>query len=230
MVKGESGALEPVRLRHNMLSSMPLCFNLFGSMRGEPEFLPLFKMLFDSKATAIVDVDCEYAPQPVNAFLGDRTAFDAIVFYETAVGTRFMGIETKYTEPFSATEHDSTRYQEVTAGSGWFEDSAVAAGALRGRKSNQLRRNVMLTDALETHGSAGAGAIALVALEDGPGVVAAATPLRRALTDPTRLICLSLKAIVTAAETVSDLAAWSSAFRLRNLPCTAAAQTHKFDS
>ena len=33
----QGGALDPIRLRRNMLSSMPLCFNLFGTMRAEPE-------------------------------------------------------------------------------------------------------------------------------------------------------------------------------------------------
>src|SRR6478736_2606003 len=38
-VQLEGGSLQSKRLFHNMLSSMPLCFNLFGAMRSEPEFL-----------------------------------------------------------------------------------------------------------------------------------------------------------------------------------------------
>lgn len=218
VVKGEGGALDPVRLRHNMLSSMPLCFNLFGSMRGEPAFLTLFRMLFDPRATAIRDVICEYAPQPASGFLGDRTAFDAIVFYETDDGPRFMGIETKYTEPFSATEYDSVRYHEVTASCGWFADPITGDGVLKGRKSNQLWRNLMLAAALEDYGSSGVGAVAVVALGDDPGAAAAVDVLRGVLTDQSRLLWVPLEAVVTAADSVSELEAWSSAFRLRYLP------------
>lgn len=219
VVKSEQGALDPVRLRSNMLSSMPLCFNLFGSMREEPAaFLTLFRELFDPAASTIRDIICEYAPQPPSQFLGDRTAFDAIVFYETAEGPRFMGIETKYTEPFSATEYDTDRYQEVTTTSGWFKDPQSARNALRGRASNQLWRNLMLAAALEQRGDFGRGAVAVVALDGDAGAAAAIGILRQSLTDQSRLVRAPLDAIVAAAAVIPDLAAWSTAFRLRYLP------------
>ena len=107
VVRKQGGALDPVRLRRNMLSSMPLCFNLFGTMRAEPDFLVVFQELFDPDAIAIREIACEWAPQPPSAYLNDRTAFDAVVLYDTAGGPRFYGIETKYTEPFSAKEYTS---------------------------------------------------------------------------------------------------------------------------
>ncbi len=219
VVKTEGGALDPVRLRRNMLSSMPLCFNLFGSMRSEATaFLPLFQNLFDPNATAIRDVICEYAPQPPAQFLGDRTAFDAIVLYETAQGPRFIGIETKYTEAFSATEYDSDRYQEITAKSGWFRNPQSVRETLKGRTSNQLWRNLMLAAALEQRGTHGSGGVAVVALEHDPGATQAIQILRPALTDQSRLMFVSLESIVAVAGKVPELVAWSSAFRVRYLP------------
>lgn len=218
VVKEEGGALDPIRLRQNLLSSMPLCFNLFGSMRGEPAFLTLFQEIFDSAAIRIIDVLCEYAPQPPEDHLGDRTAFDAVVFYETAAGPRFMGIETKYTEPFSAKEYETERYGEVTKDSGWFEDPATAPSVLKRSKSNQLWRNMILAASLESVGAHGRGSVAVVALEDDPGATKAVKILREHLTDQTRLVWAPIEALLNAADGVPELAEWSLVFRLRYVP------------
>ena len=143
-MKAEGGSLDPVRLRRNLLSSMPLCFNLFGSLRAEPAFLTLFQRVFDPAATRIVDVICEYAPQPPKDYLDDRTAFDAVVFYETSTGPRFMGIETKYTEPFSAKEYESSAYTAVTTDSGWFQDPETA---IRRPERQQVQSTLAQLDA-----------------------------------------------------------------------------------
>lgn len=46
--KHEKAALDPNRLTRNMLSSMPLCFNVFGSLRGHSAFPALLsKVLRD---------------------------------------------------------------------------------------------------------------------------------------------------------------------------------------
>lgn len=216
-VKHEGGSLDPVRLRHNMLSSMSLCFNLFGSMRARPEFLAVFQKLFDAEATEITEIICEWAPQPAADFLGDRTAFDAVVFYETAAGPRFCGIETKYTESFSVTEYDRPSYAAVTAASGWFFDPAGAMATLGHRRSNQLWRNVLLAAALEGHDSRGAGRVAVVALADDPGAAAAVAAVGAALEGQDRLRSVSMEAIVDAAARQPALAPWASDFRRRYL-------------
>jgi hypothetical protein len=105
-VQREGGSLEPVRLFHNMLSSMPLCFNVFGMIRETPDAqLEFVRQLFDrqrSRSNDRVRVD-------PGCGLGDRTAFDAAIVTRHADGsTHLIGIETKYTESFSPTEYDST--------------------------------------------------------------------------------------------------------------------------
>ena len=83
---------------------------------------------------------CEVKPTDA---LGDRTAFDAIIWYRAAGGDRrFVAIETKYTEPFSAKAYDSAKYRSVTEGSGWFQTGA--AELLRASATNQLWRGLML--------------------------------------------------------------------------------------
>ena len=213
-VKMEGGTLEPTRLRQNLLSSMPLCFNLFGALRGDPEFLDLFREVFDADATRILDVVCEWAPQPPSEYLADRTAFDAVAFYETATGPRFLGIETKYTEPFSAKEYESERYAEVTRESGWFSNPERAIAELKGRKSNQLWRNVLLAASVEMRGEHGAGSVAVVALADDSGAAAALEIVTPAL-EPGKLRFVSIESILNAADERPALTAWSAGFRQR---------------
>lgn len=213
-VKLEGGTLEPNRLRQNLLSSMPLCFNLFGALLGEPEFLDLFRVLFDADAIRILDVVCEWAPQPPSEHLADRTAFDAVVFYETGVGPRFFGIETKYTEPFSAKEYESERYTAVTRESGWFSHPEQAIVELNGRKSNQLWRNVLLAASVEMRGEHGAGSVAVVALADDNGAAAAMEIVAPAL-EPGKLRFVSIESMLDAADELPALAGWSASFRQR---------------
>lgn len=215
--------MEPQRLFHNMLSSMPMCFNLFGAMREEPAFLLVFKQLFDPRATAITDIVCEWAPTDPGARLGDRTAFDAIVLYETADGAAFCGIETKYTEPFSHRAYEPTssnRYREVTHESGWFATPASALESLQQSSANQLWRNTMLAARVDQHGSYGRGSLAVVALGDDPGVAKARKVVTSSLTDThiDRLRFVSLEDILRVTEELAPaLSWWATSFRRRYL-------------
>lgn len=216
-VKSERGALDPVRLHRNMLSSMPLCFNLFGTMRAEPAFLEVFQRLFDAEATQILEIICEWAPQPPSEHLDDRTAFDAVVFYDTANGLRFCGIETKYTEPFSDKVYASARYEEITATSGWFVGGPDAVETLKHRKSNQLWRNLMLAASLEAEGSRGAGRVAVVALADDSVAQAAISIVQPELVGSDRLVSVSLESIVAESRQHDSLAPWATEFARRYL-------------
>ena len=106
-VRRAAGTLDADRLRRNMLSSMPLCFNLFGFLRlhrdlaaqvlGQVLNLDIARL---DDGDGIAGIEVEWAP-PRARHLGDRTAFDAVVAYRTGDGRRgFLGVETKYTEPF----------------------------------------------------------------------------------------------------------------------------------
>lgn len=216
IVRREGGALNPVRLRHNMLSSMPLCFNLFGTMRAEPDFLMVFQDLFDNEATRIREIVCEWAPQPPSNYLEDGTAFDAIVFYDTPAGSRFCGIEAKYTEPFSQEEYISERYDQVTETSGWFPNRD-AASRLAGRSSNQLWRNLMLAASLEMEGQFGTGRVAVVALADDPGAKKAIEIIGPELSAPGHLLWVPLESIVDRASQLRSLSTWAQEFGQRYL-------------
>jgi PD-(D/E)XK nuclease superfamily protein len=95
--------VEPFRCRRNMLSSQPMCFNLFGPLQRDHERATrLVSAMLRNEVAEVVDVRIEYAPHPKRDYLGDGTSFDAFFEYRRLDGERaFLGIETKPTESFS---------------------------------------------------------------------------------------------------------------------------------
>ena len=98
----ESNALiSPRRLLTNMLSSQPLCFNLFGEMSYNKELATVvFQHLFPNRLDKVEEVKFEYHPDRKNLekYTGDRSAFDVFVEYSKGNKKGFIGIEVKYAE------------------------------------------------------------------------------------------------------------------------------------
>lgn len=216
-VAKEGGTLSKPRLFQNMLSSMPMCFNLFGAMRAEPSFLKVFQKLFDAEATDITKIVCEWAPSEPDLGLGDRSAFDALIRYEANGERRFFGIETKYTESFSRKPYDIPRYHEVTRESGWFSDDTDVPERLKKPATNQLWRTVMLAAAADGSTEYGRGSVAVVALSDDPAaeptVQAIQADLSAAHRD--RLSFVPVESILDVADSIGELRDWSRKFRRR---------------
>jgi len=98
----DTGAVEPFRLLCNMLSSQPMCFNLFGPLIDDKELARnIVSVITGDTVDAVSRVAIEYAPEPCAEFLNDRTAFDAFIEYTSQGEHCFVGIETKLTENFS---------------------------------------------------------------------------------------------------------------------------------
>lgn len=97
-----AGIINEDRLRRNLLSSQPLCFNVFGFLsRVNPNALLPWVRGFAPTASSISRIQLEHAPSA--AELGEPplggSAFDAFVEYALPGGALgFIGIETKYHE------------------------------------------------------------------------------------------------------------------------------------
>lgn len=142
------GAVESFRLFHNMLSSQPMCFNLFGPLvKDRILACRLLSPLVPENVSEVTRVAIEWAPEPRADYLDDRTAFDAFIEYRATDGQLYaLGIETKLTEPFSQNEYDGERYRR------WMRVQDApwrpVATTLHEIRHNQLWRDHLLTVAL----------------------------------------------------------------------------------
>ncbi|MHB0879178.1 MAG: PGN_0703 family putative restriction endonuclease, partial [Anaerolineae bacterium] len=149
----EPGAgVEPFRLKHNMLSSQVMCFNLFAPLAGDLQMATrLLSVAFPGVVKQVLEVRLEYAPEPSREYLNDRTSFDAFVAYRRPDGLdAFLGIETKLADPFSPASYDTPAYRKWTErdDSPWLPtaNEAVAAPVC-----NQLWRDHLLAVAMQRH-------------------------------------------------------------------------------
>lgn len=144
------GAVESFRLLNNMLSSMPLCFNLFGPLALDLGLAKcLLGPLLPGELAEVTRVLLEFSPTPAGEYLADRTAFDAFVEYRRPDGRlAAVGIETKLTEPFSQKLYDRSEYRRWMAGGPWL---ASAVDRVQRMEHNQLWRDHLLAIAMRDH-------------------------------------------------------------------------------
>jgi hypothetical protein len=216
-VRAEGGTAEPGRLFHNMLSSMPMCFSIFGELRSwSDRGLGVVRELFDPLATSVVLMECEWKPSDDR--LGDRTAFDAVLVTKREDNTRHLvGIETKYTETFSPKRYERSSYTDLHIASGWFADGTE--GALTGSSTNQLWRNTLLAAASEQsrEQDIDSASVCVLAMSDDEGASRALDGLSKALIEPdARCRSVSLEKMAHAFGAASDLGRqWADRFRRR---------------
>ena len=207
--------LEEGRLFGNMLSSMPLCFNLIGPLYDKSEFAALLAEVLDLPIASIVEATCEWAP-PKETGLGDLTAFDAFVRFTSKDGSPgFLGIETKYTEPFSPREYDVETYRPFTEASDWFRPGA--SDALGGKATNQLWRNVLLAATLSARGTHGGGWSVVLYLSDDESLLRAKEALAPYLSRPEKVRWCSYEYLVAVARHHEGLQDWARWFQRRYL-------------
>jgi hypothetical protein len=139
------GILAEDRLRRNLLSSQPLCFNLFGylgQLSDLSALLPWVK-IYAPKASGIERILLEYAPSAdeLGGMPLGGSAFDAFIEYrlpEAQLG--FIGVETKYHEDLSKGLRlpnpgtRPTKYEGATQKAGSWVPGA--ADALMGHRKN----------------------------------------------------------------------------------------------
>jgi hypothetical protein len=147
---GERLFAEP-RIYDNLLSSQPLCFNLFAELQRDlPLATRLVHALTAGRFAAVEAVEFEYSPGRSDPrYTGDRSAFDVFLRCRTARGgAGFIGIEVKYHENLQAKpgEHRA-RYDEVAAAMGCFR--AGCAPLLRAQPLQQIWRDHLLMGALQ---------------------------------------------------------------------------------
>lgn len=152
--------LDERRLSTDLLSSMPMCFNLFGDAWADKASGRALDAL--GIEADLVDVRFEWSPgRRDRAFLNNRTAFDVALLVEDGAGLGVIGIETKYHEHAVAeavpkrhddpTEDRLNRYEEAHHASGVFVDGALEQ--ILGTDLQQLWLDHLLVLAMLQHPS-----------------------------------------------------------------------------
>ncbi len=161
----EIGAvIEQDRLWTNMLSSQPLCFNLFGELKlNLHKASQFFRHLFPDYVVDVEDIYFEHSPgRGDEIFTADNTAFDVFVICRTVDGVEgFLAIEVKYSE--SMAEPLATlrpRYAELSQAVGIYREPS--SNTLRGSPLQQLWREHMLTRAMVGNGLYETGRFVLI--------------------------------------------------------------------
>lgn len=188
LIYREIGAvIEEERLRENLLSSQPLCFNAFGPLKLELRLATaVFAELLPGFMAEVTDIRFEHSPaRGHSAFTADGTAFDILIRGRTGAGQRaFVAVEMKYTE--GCTEplpRFSGQFDAIAARSDLFVDPADPA--LRASPVQQLFRQDCLAAAMLHHEMYDVGVHLLIAPRDNHLARNAGAAYAKHLKDPT---------------------------------------------
>lgn len=126
--KEDGQVIEPGRLRKNLLSSQPLCFNLFGELVQNQDSAPaaqIFSELVKRPISKVTRLEFEFSPgRQSQEFLNDGTAFDFYIEYFLESGGKgFLGVEVKYHENLAGKEQlkPDNQYHPIATRTGWFD-------------------------------------------------------------------------------------------------------------
>ncbi len=226
-VNGWGGLVKQDRLLRSLLSSQPVCFNLFGVLQHHPEVLLAWLRSLDIDAVAIEPTDAEdqdlvrleYAP-PKKAHLDSGSAFDACITYRDSHGRRgVVAVETKYAENLADQKVPAgAKYEEATRTSGLWKDTAISA--LDRPSTVQCWQNLLLVQKaveLRTHGWE-RGTFVMVADGRDRGAARATAALWSQLHDPSPWVRWSpYQDIVALARLNPATSTWADWFTTRYL-------------
>lgn len=158
--------IDEARLYTNLLSSMPLAFNVFGLLKLDLAFASrvLGELFPDLAGAQVRAVRFEHSPGRGNpALTGDHSAFDVLLRYETPAGSKgFVAIEMKYSESCQEPAPGiRPRYDDLAEVSGLFIEPLKPA--LRTNPCQQLFREHLLAQAMLMRGDYDEGRFVVIA-------------------------------------------------------------------
>jgi hypothetical protein len=131
-IRANGGLVSEPRIWNNLLSSQPLCFNLFGELHYDLDLATkFFQKLFPDKVSKVTKVDFEFSSRRHNP---DNSAFDVYVEYMHNDKKYFFGIEVKYQENlYEETKETAAknfskhkdRYIQLTNSSNFFKPNTI---------------------------------------------------------------------------------------------------------
>jgi len=151
---GSGQLIDEDRLYANLLSSQPLCFNMFGELQADLDLATgVCAELWPGRVDEVTAVRFEHSPGRGDvAYTADRSAFD--VFIEHTLpsgGSGFISIEVKYHENLKVGAAEfRPRYEEVARDMGCFGEQHLPS--LRRPPLEQIWRDHLLAGAMLASG------------------------------------------------------------------------------
>lgn len=137
------------RIFNDLLSSQPLCFNLFAELQRDLKLASaVFHSLTAGRSAEVTGIEFEHSPGRGDPrYTGDNSAFDVYVTFKTPARERgFIGIEVKYHENLQARPaRHRARYDDVADVMGCFREETGTR--LREQPLQQIWRDHLLAGA-----------------------------------------------------------------------------------
>lgn len=152
--KKDTETIDEFRLFNNLLSSMPMAFNLFHPLmlllKHDPAMVTLaVRSVFKNLPVfEVTEIGLEFIPSPIEKYTKDRSAMDAYIkFLDNKGGRHLIAVETKYTDELGVNEASHCEEQkQMLIDTGLF-DSEFEELLLEGKvKLTQVYRNFLLTE------------------------------------------------------------------------------------
>ena len=206
------------RIFNDLLSSQPLCFNLFGELTADLDLASkAVRRLTDGRFAEVTSIDFEHSPGRADArYLNDRSAFDVFLRCRTSAGgSGFVGIEVKYHESLKRDKAGSHKpeYDAVADQMGCFNADREA---LMRRPLQQIWRDHLLAGATRLVDGFDDAVFVVLYPRDNPHVAAALDRYRLQLTSEDSFSAWTMEDVVGVLREFTD-APWVEALHDRYL-------------
>ena len=190
------------RIYNNLLSSQPLCFNLFAELKMNMELASkVFTKLCPSRIEHVTAIEFEHSPgRGDQNYTGDRSAFDVFVEYQGVAGNGFIGIEVKYHESLKNKPAEMRdKYYEIASAAGCFKDDCI--DRLQTSPLEQIWRDHLLACSMLNAGDYSDGFFVFLSPQGNSYCQDAVQEYQRCLTDAGTFESWNLEQV---AETIQD--------------------------
>ena len=209
------------RIYNNLLSSQPLCFNLFGELSLDLDLATRVLSDFTGGQVAQVHaIEFEFSPgRGDDRYTGDKSAYDVYVRYENQDRKAcFLGIEVKYHEGLYDKEAEyRPRYDELIEAMGCFDPDAL--GRIKKRPLEQIMRDHLLVGAHRLVDGFAEGTFVFLYPEGNANCASAVQAYKECLSDASSFVSWTLEDLVATLMRHSS-AQWVEAFYNRYLDFT----------
>jgi len=194
------------RIYNNLLSSQPLCFNLFAELQQDLSLATkVFTRLAPDSVKEVTGIKFEYSPGRGEAkYTGDRSAFDVYVEFKNFRDEGgFIGIEIKYHEALKDKPAEITdRHFEVAGEMGCFKENRF--DVLIKKPLEQIWRGHLLAGSMLNAGDFKAGFYVFVYPKVNQHCGKAAAKYKTCLSDETTFKAWTLEDVANAIKEETD--------------------------